>query len=202
MCLRTVGADNANTDELIENLEAVANQTKRAGEIVKHIKDFTRKRAPHETTVDINTLVKGISDFIHIDIRKNKVSLNLALAEELPPLLADFVQIEQALLNLVINSIEAMADVELEQRRLTIQTQMSTDHSIEVAVIDTGQGISAENSEKIFDSFFTTKPAGLGLGLTISQSIIDAHKGRLWAEANPDCGVTFRFTLPVAGSSI
>ncbi len=200
VCLHTVGADNANTDKLIENVEAVAKQTKRAGEIVKRIKDFVKKHEPQETTVDINTLVKRISDFIRIDVRKNKISLNLVLAEELPPLLADPVQIEQALLNLAINSIEAMAGVELEQRRLTIQTKMSTDHFIEVAVIDTGEGISAENSEKIFDSFFTTKPAGLGIGLSISRSIIDAHKGRLWAEANPDCGVTFRFTLPVAGS--
>ncbi len=200
-CLHTVRAGNTNTDKLIENMEAVAKQTKRAGEVVNRIKDFIRKREPRQTTVDINKLVKGISVFVHSDIHKNKVNLNLALAEELPPLLADPVQIEQVLLNLVLNGIDAMADVEMENRRLTIQTKMGTGHSIEVAVSDTGKGASAENTEKMFDSFFTTKPDGLGIGLSMSRSIINFHKGRLWAKANLDCGMTFRFTLPVAGSA-
>ena len=200
-CLHAVRGGNANTDKLIENMEAVTKQTKRAGEIVNSIKDFVRKREPHQSTVDINELVKEMSEFIHVDIRQNKVNLNLTLAKELPPLLADPIQIEQVLLNLVLNGIEAMADVEMEKRQLTIQTQMGDDHCVEVAVSDTGKAVSAENLEKIFDSFFTTKPDGLGIGLSISRSIIDAHKGKLWAKANPDCGMTFRFTLPVAGSA-
>jgi len=196
-CLHTVRGGNANTDKLIENMEAVTKQTKRAGEIVNRIKDFVRKRQSHQSTVDVNELVKGLFDFIHTDIRKNKVKLDLALAEELPLLLADSVQIEQVLLNLVLNAIEAMADVEMEKRQLTIQTQMGDDHCVEVAVSDTGKAVSAENIEKMFDSFYTTKPDGMGIGLSISQSIIDAHKGKLWANVNPDCGMTFRFTLPV-----
>ena len=201
VCLHTVrSGGDANTDKFIENMEAIAKQTKRAGEIVNRIKDFVRKREPHQSTVDINELVKEMSDFVHVDIRKNKVSLNLALAEELPLLLADPVQIEQVLLNLMLNGIDAMADVEIEKRQLTIQTQMCDDHFVEVAVSDTGKAVSEEDFEKMFDSFFTTKPCGLGIGLSISRSIIDAHKGRLWARANPDCGMTFRFTLPVAGS--
>jgi len=136
-CLHAVRGGNANTDKLIENMEAVTKQTKRAGEIVNSIKDFVRKREPHQSTVDINELVKEMSDFIHVDIRQNKVSLNLTLAKELPPLLADSVQIEQVLLNLVLNAIEAMADVEMEKRQLTIQTQMGDDHCVTKA--DFGQ---------------------------------------------------------------
>ncbi len=197
-CLHIVRAGNPNTDKLIENMEAVANQTERAGRIVNRIKDFVKKREPHQTTVDINKLIEGMTSFVHVDISKNKASLNLALSEELPLFLADPIQIEQVLLNLLLNGLEAMSDNQIEKRQLTIQTQMGDDHSIEVAISDTGKGVSAENLEKIFDSFFTTKPDGLGIGLSISQSIIDAHKGRLWATANPDCGMTFRFTLPIA----
>ena len=128
------------------------------------------------------------------------VSIRLELAEDMPLILVDRIEIEQVILNLVRNGFEAMNDTVIGQRQLTIQTSMAGNGAIEVAISDTGEGLSPENAEKIFESFFTSKPNGLGIGLSISRSIIEAHGGNLWAESNPDCGATFRFILPLKGA--
>jgi len=126
-------------------------------------------------------------------------SVQTELAEDMPLVLADKIEIEQVVLNLVRNAFDAMSDTAVGERKLTIRTSRLRSDSIELAVCDTGQGLPAEDAEKLFDSFFTTKPDGLGIGLSLSRSIIKAHGGRLWAEPNPDCGATFRFTLPLKG---
>jgi PAS domain S-box-containing protein len=200
-CLHRIMMGEADTDKLIESMRAAVKQTERAGEIVNSIKSFVKKHEPHKSTVDINELVRKLPDFVATNIRRNKVSFNLALAEQVPTILVNPVQIEQVLVNLILNAIEAMSDVEAEKRQLTIQTS-STDHCVEIAVSDTGKGVPDEACEKIFNSFFTTKPDGMGIGLSISKTIVEAHKGRIWADKGIDCGATFRFTLPSAETKL
>ena len=194
-CLHYIRRGNADTDKLIESMEAVVKQTERAGEVINSIKNFVAKHEMRTSTVDINVLIRQLPNFITADIRRCEVSFNLALAEHLPMVLADPIQIEQVLLNLILNGIEAMADIEPGKRQLTIQTS-STDHGVEIAVCDTGNGLPDDVCENIFDSFFTTKPDGMGIGLSISRTIVEAHKGRIWLDRGVDCGATFRFTLP------
>ena len=194
-CLRSIRSDNTDTDELIDNMEAVARQSERVGKMINSIKNFAKKRVPNQITVNINDVVRALPDLVTSEINRNKIRLNLELEEQAPMVLADLIQIEQVLLNLVLNSIESMVHLETNQRQLIIRTR-SLDGTVQVDVCDKGQGISDSISEQIFEPFFTTKPDGLGIGLSVSRSIIEAHKGDFWASNNSDGGATFTFTLP------
>ena len=197
-CLHHIKRGDADKNKLVENMKASVEQTERAGEIVNSIKNFVKKHESHKSAIDINDLIRQMPNFIAADISYNKVSFNLSLAEQIPMVLADHVQIEQVLLNLILNCIEAMAGIEVEKRQLTIQTS-STDQGVEIAVSDTGNGVPDEICEKIFNSFFTTKPDGMGIGLSICKTIVESHTGRIWVDRSSK-RTTFRFTLPVAGS--
>jgi len=195
LCLRTIKTQNA--DKLTENLETIATQAEKAGGIIRRLKDFIQKRQPHRSTININNLIREVVGFVGSDLRHNEIKVDSKLDEQIPMVLADSIQIEQVLLNLIRNAIEAMDSVSSQHRRLIIQTLVHANNAIEVAVCDTGVGLPSEFIDQIFNSFFTTKPDGLGIGLSISYSIIEAHEGQLWVTANSDCGSTFRFTLPV-----
>jgi PAS domain S-box-containing protein len=197
-CLIAVRAGMTDVGKITENLQAAAQQTERAGEIIRRIRDFVKKRQPCVTRVEVNDLIREVVGFTSSDIRQNEVTLSLELQEELPPALADAIQVEQVLLNLVRNAIEAMSGTSRQTRRLTIQTSTSADDAVEVSVRDSGEGLPDDVAKQIFDPFFTTKPNGLGIGLSISRSIIEAHNGHLWAGSNPDGGSTLEFTLPIA----
>jgi len=129
-------------------------------------------------------------------VRSHEVSLRIDLAAALPPVLADRIQLQQVLINFVINGIEAMASVDDRLRELVIRTQPHDDDQVVVAVQDAGVGIDAQKTDQIFSAFYTTKPHGMGMGLSISRSIIEAHGGWLWATRNPNHGATFHFALP------
>jgi signal transduction histidine kinase len=143
-------------------------------------------------------VVREAVDFVEHDVHENHVNIDLQLSTVLRPVMADMMQIQQVVLNLVRNGIEAMQETEPAERRLTLQTSGAGSEAITVAVADNGCGCSDEVVERVFDAFFTTKPNGIGMGLAVSRSIIEAHGGRLWPTPNPDGGMTFRFTLPVA----
>jgi signal transduction histidine kinase len=181
-----------------KTLEQLTVRSQRAGEIIQRLRDYTRKTAPRQTPVSANTLVREVAHFIESEARQLQVALQLELSNPLPLALADPIQIQQVVLNLMRNAIEAMDEVPADQRTLTIRTAPTGANAVEVAVSDTGPGLSAEAFERLFHPFFTTKPQGMGLGLSISQSIVAAHQGRLWATPNTGPGVTFHFTLPVA----
>lgn len=195
-CLHRIRSGNIDLEKLVGNMQASVRQAERAGEIINGIKNFVRKREFHKSTVDINELVEELPSLISADIRRNNIKLNMKLGENLPLVLADPVQIEQVLLNLMLNGIEAMADTDIDGRVLTVETRF-TDDSVQVAVCDTGKGIPDDISGKIFNSFFTTKPKGLGIGLSISNSIIETHNGRIWAEKNTNSGAKINFSLPI-----
>jgi signal transduction histidine kinase len=136
---------------------------------------------------------------IYFVVKRSHVALHTNLADDLPVLMADRVQLQQVLLNLMMNGIEAMNEIDGRSRELTISSESSQDPvGVLVAVRDGGTGLNPQSNDRIFETFFTTKAEGMGMGLSIGRSIINAHGGRLWAETNPDHGATFRFTIPAA----
>lgn len=175
-------------------IEEVAAQAERAGEIIRRLRGFMRRREPRQDRQDVNELVEEVVRFLVPETRRSQVKVMLDLAEPLRPVHVDSIEIEQVILNLVRNAIEAMECEPPGQRQLTIRT-LQSERFVEVQVSDKGPGLPHAVRERLFDPFFTTKPTGAGLGLPISQSIIESHGGRLWGENNPGGGATFHFTL-------
>jgi len=192
--LRSVGGD---AHELIEPMEQASRQAQRAGQIIRRLRAFVRRTDPRRSTVDINELVREAVTLDEADMRQANVSVHFDLAKDLPLVLADHVEIEQVVLNLLRNGSEAMAAAEPDQRRLVLRTSRSPDKHVEIAVTDTGCGLPPKLQDHVFDPFVTTKPTGMGMGLSISRSIVESHGGRLWVTPNPDRGVTFHFSLPI-----
>jgi two-component system sensor kinase FixL len=197
-CARRMRSASGRPDELLEAMEEIATQAVRADRIVRRLRDFVRKREPRRERVVLNDLVRAVTSLVATEAQEQGIALRLRLAPDIPPLWVDSVQIEQVILNLVRNSIDAMRGLDGTERVLSICTSWAGDDTVELAVSDAGEGLGDVDPEQMFDPFFTTKPGGLGMGLSISRSIIEAHHGRLWATRNPQRGATFRFTVPVA----
>jgi signal transduction histidine kinase len=147
--------------------------------------------------VDLNDAIREVIILVQAEVRKNGVELRIDLDPSLPPVNGDRVQLQQVVLNLVINAIEAMASDDCENRELRVVSRRKEPETALVAVRDSGVGIGQQSFEEISEAFFTTKPHGMGMGLSISRSIVGSHGGRLWAEPNADGGATFQFTLPI-----
>ena len=196
-CLERMRSGKGDPKELFVDMERAAAQAERAGEIIESIRDFVRKREPRRAAADLNALVQGATDLVRLEARRGSVQLHLELADSLPPVTVDSIQIQQVVVNLARNGLEAMEDTEAGARRLTIRTSKAGDGFVECAVADTGPGLSRDAMTRMFDPFYSTKPNGLGMGLSISRSIIEGHGGRLSTEPAPDGGTTFRFTLPL-----
>jgi two-component system sensor kinase FixL len=192
--------DGVGQDQLVEWLEKTGAQVARAIDIVKRVGTFVKKdRFSQHGIVDLNQLIEDVLELPALGVGRGKLDVMPRVVSEpsLPCVLADRRQIEQVLVNLVRNAVESMADVPHDQRRLTIRTSTISDQ-VQVTVADAGHGISPENMERLFSPFFTTKDDGMGLGLSISRSIIEAHAGRLWADSRPGEGASFHFSLPIA----
>jgi two-component system sensor kinase FixL len=196
-CARRIATGVGKPAEIVPALEEIAAQAMRAGEIIRRLRGFLRKGEVRRELVDVNELVCEVARFLDAEARARAVRLELDLAAELPQVCVDAIQVEQVLVNLVHNGLEAVSGAEGEARELLLQTTIGTDDTLEVAVSDNGEGLSADIAEKMFDPLFSTKSRSLGMGLSISRSIVEAYGGRLWATANPGGGTTFRFTLPL-----
>jgi C4-dicarboxylate-specific signal transduction histidine kinase len=188
------GADPA---ELREALTQITAQALRAGEVIRRLRAFLRNRAARTETLDLNRLIEDLRVLAEPDARINDVRLTLALAPAVPPVGADPVQIQQVLLNLVRNAIDATLETAHAPREVVVHTTV-LDDAVEVAVVDRAGGVAAEIAPNLFNPFFTTKATGTGLGLAISRSIIRAHRGKLGHRPTPGGGSTFYFTLPPA----
>ncbi|HKD36209.1 MAG TPA: ATP-binding protein [Pirellulales bacterium] len=184
--------------EVVGWLEQIAAQATRAGEIIRRIGRFVRKSPAKLITADVNEIVKSVIDLLGVDGRLDAVDLQLELADDVPPVSVDRIQVEQVLVNLLRNALEAMANNPAADRQLAVHTERHSSCDVAVAVSDNGPGLPPEQLGRLFEPFFTTKSEGMGMGLSISHSIIEAHGGRLEASANTDRGLTFRFTLPIA----
>jgi signal transduction histidine kinase len=187
-----------NAQELIEAMEKSGEQAERAGRIIRRVREFVRKREPDFAPCDVNEVIAGVAGMVQIEAEKYGTTLHLDMAPALPPARADKVMIEQVILNLVKNGIEAMQETAHDGRALTIRTSPDASGAVEIAVADSGQGLPAQLEENLFTPFFTTKPQGMGMGLHICRSIIEMHDGRLWASRRPAGGSTFHFTLPAS----
>jgi predicted ATPase/signal transduction histidine kinase len=194
--LRFLGREPPDLTEVREALECVVNETYRAGDIIAGIRDQIKKVPPRRDSIDLNGAIEEVIALVRGELSKQQVSLQAHLAAALPPLHGDRVQLQQVMLNLILNAIEAMIGVDAAARELVISTESSPPEGLLVAVVDSGSGIALEDRERIFESFFTTKPGGVGIGLSICRSIVEAHGGRLWADAHQPRGAVFRFTLP------
>jgi C4-dicarboxylate-specific signal transduction histidine kinase len=177
-----------------EALSRIVRAGMRAGDVVGRIRALVAKAPPRKDAVEINAAIREVVELTRAEAVKNGVSVRLDLAESLPPIQGDRVQLQQVILNLIVNGIDAMAGGEAP-RDLRIRSGREA-HGVLVAVADTGPGLAAEAPEQVFAAFYTTKPGGLGLGLSICRSIVEAHDGRLWANANEPRGAVFQFTLP------
>ncbi len=199
-CLRAIqSGERAGDEKLIAWLDKIAANTHRAAEMIRRLRGFTRKSEPKRSTVVTRELVEEVIDLLEAETRLQNMRVRWEpLADHF--VTVDRIQIQQVLVNLLRNAYEAMASNSPCQRTVTIRTQPQGG-KLEVSVEDLGEGIDAENLERVFEAFFTNKPNGLGVGLAISRSIVEDHGGRLWVTPNPEQGVTFRFTLPMSGES-
>lgn len=200
-CARRLASKVGNTDELAGVMHQVAAEAERAGEIVRRLRSFVQKKESRRAEVDVNEMVREALALVSAEARHNSVAIRFEPAESLPLVSADVVQVQQVIVNLTRNALDAMADVDPAARRLIVRTSASGSGAIEIVVCDSGHGVPAALADRIFDPFFSTKPEGMGVGLSISKSIIEAHGGQLRSEPNPDGGMTFRFELPARTNS-
>jgi len=184
--------------EVREALECTVADADRAGDIIDRIRDHIKKAPPQNDRFDLNAAINEVIVLAQTAIAENGVSVQIRLADKMHTVQGDRVQVQQVVLNLILNAVEAMGSVEKGIRELSISTEQHHAGGVLVAVRDTGPGIDPENLDRVFDAFYTTKSSGVGMGLSICRSIIHAHGGRLWADVNTPRGAVFRFTLPGA----
>ena len=181
-------------------LADICKDDHRAGEVIDHMRALLKRRGLERVELHVAELVDEVLVLVQPDAASRQVRLGVEVPRTLPPVRGDRVQLQQVLLNLILNGMDAMADVPAEGRRLVVRARQADAGTVEVAIADRGHGVAAEKLGRLFEPFFTTKPDGMGLGLPISATIIGAHGGRIWAESGPT-GATFYFTLPVSGGA-
>jgi PAS domain S-box-containing protein len=197
--LRWLAAPTPNVDEAREAVQRIIRDGHRAGDVIQRVRALLKKTGPQKAWFDINDVIREVLSLPHSEVDRHRVSLRTDLATGLPPVLGDRIQLQQVILNLVMNGAEALSSVADRPRKLLIRSATHEPQSIFVAVRDSGIGLDSQTLDRIFDAFFTTKPEGMGMGLSISRTIIEAHGGRLWATPHDGPGATFQFTLPMHG---
>jgi signal transduction histidine kinase len=193
-CLRWLARDRPDVEEAREAASRVVKDVKRASDIINRIRLMFTKGAAEREFVNVNDVIREMIVLLRNEAARYAISIRADLAEDLPKVLADHVQLQQVFMNLMLNGIEAMKDVSSEGE-LVIKSQQFNGELL-ISISDTGIGLRPETADQIFDAFFTTKPQGTGMGLPISRTIIESHGGRLWVTAKSGRGATFQFTLP------
>jgi signal transduction histidine kinase len=196
---RLLDAKPIDLAEIREILKDVVADDNRAGQVIQRLRALVKKQPPEFTALDLGAILREVVHFIHTDAILRASEIALTVAPGLPPVWGDRVELQQVALNLLLNALEAMKERPVEDRQVVVQVEADGPRVVKVAVRDRGAGLGDE-IEQVFRPFYTTKPDGLGVGLSICRSIVEAHSGRLWAENNPDRGATFSFTIPAARS--
>jgi PAS domain S-box-containing protein len=196
-CARWLATKPPKMDKARRALERIANDAKRAGDVIKRIRALMKRQAPRKEWLDINETILEVIALAQYQLRRSEVLLETRLGHDLPLVRGDRVQLQQVLLNLIINAIEAMSGIKERPRELTIGSAADGPDAVSVEVRDSGTGLDPEQAPHLFEAFYTTKAEGLGIGLSISRSIVEAHGGDLSAAANVPHGTVFRFSLPV-----
>lgn len=195
-CIRWLDRDDPQPDRVRASLNAVLRNALRSAAVVDRLRSLSRKSDTQRVALNVNEIIHEAISLLDPEIKHHGIDLQLRLNPSLPPAIGDQVQLLQVLINLIANAIQAMATVKNGSRTLTIRAQLHEPTHASVSVEDTGPGIPPENHDLLFTPFFTTKSDGVGLGLAICRSIIEAHDGRIWATANKRRGATFSITLP------
>ena len=198
-CIRRLKSQNYKIEELLNVMNLVAKQSERAGEIMHRLKDFARKGKLSIESANINKLLKETITFMRHKIEKRQVTIEFKLNDYLPILSLDSIQFQQAITNLVRNAIQAMNEGGIKLPKIIITTDIIDSHNVEINIIDNGPGFSVDNPQILLEPYFTTKKDGMGIGLSISRTIIEAHGGKLLAKHNPQGGAWFQIELPVNG---
>ncbi|MCK6389962.1 MAG: ATP-binding protein, partial [Azonexus sp.] len=196
-CVKRMQAGNYKLDDLLAAMQKASEQAERAGKIIRRMRDMVKKGDPNRQAVSLPELVDEARAFADIEARRTSTQIVVDIPENLPRIVVDRIMIEQVLLNLLKNGIEAMADLIPERRRLQINARVADERMAEISVADCGAGLAEDDIERIFAPFYTTKPDGMGIGLSICRSIIEFHQGRLWVEHRREGGTVFRFTVPI-----
>jgi PAS domain S-box-containing protein len=198
-CLRWLSAETPDLSAARRSVERMIRDATRAGEVINRIRAMVKKAPPQRDSLNINDTIMEVMALVLAEVRRNGVSAHAALSNDLPPVLGDRIQLQQVVLNLIINAIEAMSEVDQMQRRLSISSMRDEQNGVLVAVSDSGTGLEPASLDRIFEAFYTTKVDGMGMGLAVSQKIVQGHGGRLWASPNLPRGATFQFRLPADG---
>ena len=194
--LRFLGRDPAQLEEVRDALMRMTSEGKRASGIIQRIRALTKKTETQSAPLDLNNVISESVSLVQREVSSHRVTLRMELSSRLPSVLGDGLQLQQVIINLIINGIQAMASVDDRSCELTIRSRGDETGQVLVSVQDLGVGIDPQNANRLFDAFFTTKPNGMGMGLSICRTIIEAHGGRLWACSNAGPGATFQFSLP------
>jgi signal transduction histidine kinase len=197
-CLRLLNRNEPDVPDACEAALEMTKDARRAADIIDRVRSLYQKGRPQLELVDVNEVVAEMLIMLHNQASRLSVTMRKYLAEGLPRVMADRVQLQQVFMNLMLNGIEAMKD---NGGVLSIKSQLGEDGELLISVTDNGIGLPAERADEIFNAFFTTKSQGTGLGLAITRSIVESHGGRIWATANPERGTTFHVTLPIRTTS-
>ena len=198
--LRWLSATPADNDEARRAIERIVADAGRAGDIIGRVRGLVARSSPSRDTIDLVEAINDVLELIRGEIRRNQILFRAELASDLPLVAGDRVQLQQVILNLVMNAIEALVDVDADARELLVSAA-ADERKVTVSVRDTGSGMPAEMRDRIFEAFYTTKPKGMGMGLAITRSIIEAHGGPVYAAPNFPHGAVFGFTLPLGGKA-
>ena len=193
--------DSENLEEARNSVALVMDDARRASEIITRIRALVKKAPPQKDWLDINQIIREVIALAQSELQRNRITLETQLSDNVPPILADRIQLQQVMLNLMMNAIEAMTQV-TTPRELLISSEADDSKGVVVVVRDSGAGLDSKSLERLFEPFYTTKPQGMGMGLAICRSIIEAHGGKLWAIANEDRGAIFQFTLPIGSEKV
>jgi len=200
-CVRLLSREVPDLKRSLKVIERMIKDGMRASEVIKRIRDLLHKTPTEKVPLNVNETIEEVIALVSSDLLRSKMELKAELAPDLPPVTGDRIQLQQVILNLILNGKDAMSGVKNGPRELLITSRKSKAGELVVAVRDSGRGLDPNDAQRIFDPFFTTKPEGMGLGLSISRTIIEAHGGTLWATQNENVGATIQFTLPPASRS-
>ncbi|HLZ66995.1 MAG TPA: AAA family ATPase [Aliidongia sp.] len=201
VCLRWLARDKPDLDEVRRAAERIVSDGLRAGDIIRSVRALATKSGPEMTQLDINDAIREVLTLMHSELKDRHVSFEAELSDDLHPVLGDRVQLQQVIVNLIMNGIEAMSTAVHQPRMLRVRSQVDGPGHVLIAVEDSGPGLAPDAVDRLFAPFFTTKPSGMGMGLSICRSIVDAHGGRLWALPQPVRGAVFQFTVPTAAKT-